>query len=210
MGIRSPTIERFLKSFAFSVVLCLAWGCFTFLGAVKLLDGFDVAEALWLVYNAAVCLLFLIRSTPSVVDLDPIHWLVALSTSCSGFAFSKSGTASQTVVSALAEGLIWAGIALGIWVALVLGKSYDVLPALRHVRTGSLYKVVRHPMYASSMGIKLGYLLRHPSLYNCLLLTVVVLLYDRRARHEEVVMSHDASYADYLRRVKWRFIPRVY
>jgi protein-S-isoprenylcysteine O-methyltransferase Ste14 len=65
-------------------------------------------------------------------------------------------------------------------------------------------------MYLSSMAVKLGYVLEHPSLCNGLLLTVVVVLYDRRARYEEAVMAHDASYAEYLRVVKRRFIPGVY
>jgi protein-S-isoprenylcysteine O-methyltransferase Ste14 len=203
-------IERFLKSFALSLLLCLLWAWFSFLQTRKLLDGFDGTEALWFVYNATIALLFLIRSTPSVVDVNPIHWLVALLTSFSGFAFSRSGITSHATVLSLAEGLIWVAIALGVWTALLLGRSYDFLPALRGVRTGSLYQIIRHPMYLSSIAIKLGYVLKHPSIYNCLLLIIVVVLYDRRARYEEHVMSHDALYVEYLCRVKRRFIPGVY
>ncbi len=203
-------IERFLKSFALSLLLSLVWACFTFAQARKLLDGFDGIEALWLVYNAIIALLFLIRSTPSVVDLNPMHWVVALLTSFSGFAFARSGITSYAAVLALADGLIWLAIALGAWTALLLGRSYDFLPALRGVQTGWLYQLVRHPMYVSSIAIKLGYVLRHPSIYNCVLLIVVAVLYDRRARYEEAVMLHDASYAAYVHRVKRRFIPGVY
>jgi protein-S-isoprenylcysteine O-methyltransferase Ste14 len=208
--IGNSAIERFLKSFALSLLLCVVWGCFTFLQAQKLREGFDATEALWLVYNATISLLFLIRSRPSAVDMNPIHWTVALLTSFSGFAFSSNGAASDAFLSQSAEGLIWLGIALSVWAALLLGRSYDFLPALRRVQTGWLYRIVRHPMYTSSMAIKLGYVLEHPSIYNCLLLALVVVLYDRRARYEEDVMSNDASYVDYLRQVKRRFIPGVY
>ena len=210
MRIRSSTIEWFLKSFAFSFLLCLIWGCFTFLNARTLLDGFDSTEALWLVYNATISLLCLIRSTPSVVDMDPIHWIVTLLTSFSGFAFLTGGTTNDTVVLHVAEGLIWLAIALGIWTSLLLGRSYDFLPALRCAQTRWLYQVVRHPTYLSSMIVKLGYVLKHPSIYNVLLLGLVVVLYDRRAEYEEDVMSQDASYVDYLQKVKYRFIPGVY
>jgi protein-S-isoprenylcysteine O-methyltransferase Ste14 len=210
MVIRSSTIERFLKSFALSLLLCLVWGCFTLLAARKLVGGFDDTETLWLVYNATISLLFLIRSTPSVVDMNPVHWAVALVTSFAGFAFAADDGASSAVLLPVAKGLIWLAIALGVWAAFLLGRSYDFLPALRHVRTDWLYCIVRHPMYTSSLAIKLGYVLKHPSIYNCLLVVVVALLYDRRAKYEEDVMSHDASYADYLRQVRYRFIPGVY
>jgi protein-S-isoprenylcysteine O-methyltransferase Ste14 len=110
----------------------------------------------------------------------------------------------------LAEVLIGLAIALGIWSALLLGRSYDFLPALRGVRTEWLYQIVRHPMYLSSMVIKLGYVLKHPSIYNLLIFAIVVVLYDKRAKYEEDVMSSDVSYRNYLRQVRYRFIPGVY
>jgi len=84
------------------------------------------------------------------------------------------------------------------------------LPALRHVKTQYLYTIVRHPMYLSSIIIKLGYALKNPSVYNILFLAVVIILYDRRAKYEEDIMSHDNSYVDYLQQVKYRFIPGIY
>jgi protein-S-isoprenylcysteine O-methyltransferase Ste14 len=203
-------IERFLKSFALSFLLCLVCGWLTFLSGRALVSRFDVTEAMWLVYNAVVSLLFLIRSTPSVVDMSPLHWLVALVTSFSGFFFSAGPAADNAVLLLAADGLIWLAIVVSVWTALLLGRSFDFLPALRGVQTGWLYQIVRHPMYASSLAIKLGYALKHPSVYNSLLLVLVAILYDRRAQYEEEVMSRDVSYADYLRQVKHRFIPGLY
>ena len=65
-------------------------------------------------------------------------------------------------------------------------------------------------MYLSSIIIKLGYALKNPSVYNILFLAVVIILYDRRAKYEEDIMSHDNSYVDYLQQVKYRFIPGIY
>jgi hypothetical protein len=41
-------------------------------------------------------------------------------------------------------------------------------------------------------------------------LILVVVLYDRRAKYEEDILSHDRLYAEYLQRVKYRFVPGVY
>ena len=84
------------------------------------------------------------------------------------------------------------------------------MPALRHVKTNFVYQVVRHPMYLSSIIIKLGYALKNPSIYNFLLLIVIIVLYDKRARYEEDIMSHNDFYIAYSHKVKCRFIPGIY
>ena len=65
-------------------------------------------------------------------------------------------------------------------------------------------------MYLSSIIIKLVDALKNLSVYNILFLAVVIILYDRRAKYEEDIMSHDNSYVDYLHQVKYRFIPGIY
>jgi protein-S-isoprenylcysteine O-methyltransferase Ste14 len=210
MLIRSPRIESFLKSFAFSLPLAVFWGCFTVLGAWKLLERFEFTELLWVVSNAAISLLFLIRSKPSAVDMNPTHWTVALLASFSGYAFIREDAGGMAALASIGEILIVAGILLGIGAAILLGRSYDFLPALRGVSMTWIYQIVRHPMYLSSLTAKLGYVLQHPSLYNSLLLAAVAILYDQRARYEERVMSQDASYLKYMQQVKYRFIPGVY
>ena len=103
--------------------------------------------------------------------------------------------------------LIIAGLALGIASAVALGRNYDVLPAQRGVSTGLVYKAIRHPMYLSSMTIKLGYILLHPSWFNTGLLLLVVYLYFKRAIFEEEIMKQNQGYIDYMKCVRCRFIP---
>ncbi len=207
--IRNRTIESFLKSRNFSFLLCLFWGYFTFIHTRTLLKGFDLTELLWLAYNVTISLLFLIRVRPSVVSMNPFHWAVALITSFSGFFF-RQGANSRPILLFWAEVLIVFAILLGIVTAIILDRSYDFLPALRHVKTKCVYQIVRHPMYVSSIIIKLGYVLKNASMYNSVLLFVIIVLYDRRARFEEDIMSHDDSYVEYMKKVKYRFIPGIY
>lgn len=209
MQIRNTTIESFFKSFAFSGLLCLFWGYFTVNRGRALLDGFGVTELLWFIYNVTITLLFLIRLRPSVVSMNPIHWVVALITSFSGFIFSRQGTDNGAILSVTSNSLIVFAIVLGIVTLLVLGRSYDFLPALRDVKTDYVYDIVRHPMYLSSIIIKLGYVLNNTSIYNICVLLVIMTLYNKRARYEEDIMSHCDSYVNYLLRVKYRFIPRI-
>ncbi|MHC4721009.1 MAG: methyltransferase family protein [Planctomycetota bacterium] len=105
--------------------------------------------------------------------MNLIHWTVALITSFSGFFFSREAANSTPVLLLTANVLIISALFLGIATALILGRSYDFLPALRRVRTEFLYQIVRHPMYLSSIIIKLGYVLKNPSVYNALLLVLI-------------------------------------
>jgi len=207
--IKNRTIESFLKSRNFSFLLCLFWGYFTFIHTRTLLKGFDLTELLWLAYNVTISLLFLIRVRPSVVSMNIIHWATALITSFSGFFFME-GANSKPILLLTSEVLIVFAILLGIVTAIILERSYDFLPALRHVKTRYVYQIVRHPMYVSSIIIKLGYALKNASMYNSVLSVVIIVLYDRRARFEEDIMSHDDSYVEYMKKVKYRFIPGIY
>ncbi len=209
LEIRNTTVEAFLKSRAFSILLCLFWGYLTFINSRDLLESFNHTELLWFIYNVTISFVFLVRTRPSVVSMNVVHWAIALTTSFSGFFFEQ-GAESKPILSLSADILISFAILLGIITAIVLGRSYDFLPALRLVKTKYVYQFVRHPMYASSIIIKLGYFLKNLSIYNFVLLIIIIVLYDRRAHYEEDILSTDNAYVGYLQKVKYRFIPGIY
>lgn len=202
--------ERVLKSRGFSLALFLLWGGLTAHRAGSLAKHFDWLELGWVLYNAIIAVLFLIRSRPTVVSLHPLHWLVALVTSFSGLLFGRSLEMPGALQVISARTLIVSGLVLGIATAIMLGRSYDFLPALRGVQSGWLYAFVRHPMYLSSILIRLGYVVLNCTVQNLILFVVMAWLYDRRARYEEAIMRNDVSYRAYLARVRFRFIPLLY
>ncbi len=210
MQFKNTKLEWFLKSHFFSLLLFLFWGSLTAYRYRTLLDNLELSRVLWFVYNATISLLFLIRERPSVVSMNPIHWAVALLTSFSGYFFSGQGIEIGPMLANLADVLVSFSVVLGIVTALVLGRSYDLLPALRRVKTGAVYQVVRHPMYSSSIIIKIAYVIKNLSVYNVCLLLLTTFLYDRRARYEEEIMSQSDSYVTYRKQVKYRFFPGIY
>jgi protein-S-isoprenylcysteine O-methyltransferase Ste14 len=64
--------------------------------------------------------------------------------------------------------------------------------------------------FAFSVLLSLGYVLKNPALYNAALLLLVAVVYDRRAKYEEDILAHDRSYVEYLRKVRYRFVPGIY
>jgi len=210
MRVQGAVIESFLRSFAFSLLLSLSCVVLAAPHAWALLKGFDVFELLHLAYNLTVAFLFLIRTRPSLVSMSLVHWTVALLTSFSGFFFVRNDPNPHAVLLAAGDTLIGAGVLFAFAAALVLGRSFDLFPALRRVKTRYVYQIVRHPIYLSALVLRLGYVLKNPSLYNAVLLLLVAVLYDKRAKYEEDVLSHDHSYVEYLQQVKYRFVPGIY
>ena len=210
MEIKNATIESFLKSFAFSFLLCLYVGFSAVTRTRSLLNEFGLIEFLRLIYSVTASLLFLIRVKPCLVSMNPVHWTVALITSFSAHFFIRETTNNNPNLLFMADIFVVFSILLGVATVLVLGRSFGLFPALRKVKTRYVYQIVRHPMYLAAMFFKLGYVLKNPSIYNILLLVVVIILYDRRAKYEEDIMSHDNSYVDYSQKVKYRFIPGIY
>jgi protein-S-isoprenylcysteine O-methyltransferase Ste14 len=207
---RNATVDSFLRSFACSVLLSGSCVVLAAPHAWALLKSFDAFELLHLAYNLTVAFLFLIRTRPALVSLSPHHWAIALLTSTSGFFFVRTDSHPPIALVRTGDILIGAGVLVALTAALVLGRSFDLLPALRRVKTQYVYQIVRHPIYLSALVLRLGYVLKNPSPYNAVLLLFVAVLYDRRARYEEDILSRDRSYMEYLQQVRYRFVPGVY
>lgn len=202
-------VERFPKSFGWSAILFAIWGCFALGKGLSLRNAFSLTQLLWVIYNALIVLYLLVRSRPSVVSMNPLHWIVALVTCFSGFFLVRSET-SNPVLLHIARPIICISVAVAIATTLMLGRSYDILPALRSLKTNYLYGVVRHPMYLCSIVATFGYTLLNPVPINVVLLVAIAVLYDLRARYEEEVVSHDNRCAAYFQKVRCRFVPGLY
>ncbi len=210
MEIRSRAVEWFLKSWVFSVLLCAYCVYFGYIHTRNLLADFDWFELLHLVFNVTMAALFLTRTRAVAVSMNPVHWIVAVVTSFSGFLFLKEGVNSVRALELTADVLMIVAAVFTYGAALALGRSFGFLPGLRRVKTAMVYRAVRHPMYFSSILLRVGYVLRCPSLRNAVLLVLIAILYDRRASYEEDIMSRDIAYSDYMKRVKYRFVPGLY
>ena len=209
MGSARDLIERTVSGFGFSVLCFLIWGGLTGLRARSLVASFSWMEVVWLVYIATFAVLFLVRSRPTAVSLNPLHWVVALLVSFSGLFFEKE-SAGIAGTEAVANGLILLGLAGSGTAALALRRSYDFLPALRGVTTDWLFRFIRHPMYVSSILVRLGYLGLHASMSNAAVFAVMVWLYVKRVDYEEDIMQQDERYIEYMRQVRYRFLSGIY
>ncbi len=104
-------------------------------------------------------------------------------------------------LAAIALAMSSAGLAIAVWAALTLGRSFGVVVAVREIVRRGPYRYVRHPIY-------LGYLLHIASLWlampsagMALLVAGHALLTLWRARLEEAGLSaHSDEYRQYAHR----------
>ena len=104
------------------------------------------------------------------------------------------------------------GVGLLIVVAskMALGRSFGLVPANRGVVVRGPYCFVRHPIYLGYVISHVAFFLAQPTMWNA----AVILIGDGtlivRALMEERVLSGDAEYASYCRRVSWHLVPGVF
>jgi protein-S-isoprenylcysteine O-methyltransferase Ste14 len=108
------------------------------------------------------------------------------------------------VPAAVLQGLGMAGMLAGLW---SLGRSFGIAPADRGLVTRGLYRMIRHPMYASELVFNAGFLLANPSWTNALALLLIAGTQIARIVREERVIG---DYSDYAARVRWRLIPGIW
>src|SRR5262245_9349193 len=148
--------DGFVRGPGFSVVCFLFWSGMALDRVFALLRAPSVVGGIWACYAAILAILFLVRTRPQAVSLEPVPWLVALVSVFSLMLFESRAPALPGM-GRLADVMMAAGLMGSGSAALALRRSYDFLPALRGVTTDWLYGVVRHPMYAFSMLLNAGY-----------------------------------------------------
>ncbi len=108
------------------------------------------------------------------------------------------------------QGLQVAGALLALWGLASLSRSFGLLPAVRGLRVGGAYRLVRHPLYLAYTLQSLGYVLNHPTRWNSVVVAAAFAFQLLRVRNEERVLATVPGHEAYRRRTPWRIVPLVY
>ncbi len=117
------------------------------------------------------------------------------------------GAVLPDAVTALVSG---AGLLAAIAGKVALGRSFGLLPANRGIVCAGPYRLIRHPIYLGYLMNDAGFLLAHLTLWNLVVLLIGIAAQMVRILYEETMLAHDASYAAYRQRVRWRVLPHVF
>lgn len=191
---------------AAGALLAAGWLLFAVIHIHKFLSTGDWSYLLFMLSETLVAVLFVLRNTPQALSHAPLDWVLAIAGTFAPFLFMPAD------VALLPSGryLILLGMCTQIAGLLSLNSSFGLVAARRGVKTGGMYRFVRHPLYAGYLLCDTGYVLANSSWYNLLVLLVAAALLVGRMLREERFLSHDSSYVLYMRRVKFRVLPLVF
>ncbi|RMD89776.1 MAG: isoprenylcysteine carboxylmethyltransferase family protein [Alphaproteobacteria bacterium] len=161
---------------------------------------------LLLLSEGLVVFLLLIRRRTERISSRPRDWIIAFAGTFLSLLVEGGHTPLAPILGAA---LMLCGIFVHVGAKLSLWRSFGVVAADRGVRTGGLYALVRHPMYAGYMLSHIGFLLIVPTLWNLVLYLMVWTLLLARIHAEEQVLATSPAYRHYMKRVRHRLLPGV-
>lgn len=169
----------------------------------------EFVEVAFFLHNLIFLTVILARKQHKAVDKKYFDQAVALMAFCSGMFFSEIEI--KTLEFVLAANIVtWIAIVLGVASMLSLGRSFGILIAVREVKTGGIYRVVRHPMYLSDIVWRIGMILKNPSPVYLGLFVGSSACYVYRALLEEKFLVQRPEYKEYMGKVTYRFIPGIF
>lgn len=166
-------------------------------------------EIAFAVQNVVFLTVILIRRPHQSIDTNLFNQIIALVAFFSGLAFMGQPPTGGQIALTISEGITCCALVFSALCLATLGRSFGILIALRKVQTGGVYRLVRHPMYAGDILLRVGYIVSHFNWLTSILFVLSSACYIYRAFLEERFLRRTPEYQEYMRIVKYRFIPFV-
>jgi protein-S-isoprenylcysteine O-methyltransferase Ste14 len=171
---------------------------------------YDLPTGLWLVDMLIIFSTMAFRKTAVRVTPNPWYWVLAFVATYWSFltwGVQDGGRAVAPVV--IIYSLAIAGTAFELWGRLSLGRNIGFVPAQREIVIRGAYRFVRHPIYT---GLFIGLAadcLAYWSLRNLLINGLCIFWFCIKSLAEESFLKKDPVYAEYLKRVRWHWLPGI-
>jgi len=151
----------------------------------------------------------IIRRPPKRVTPNPWYWLLAfVATYWQILVLGQLQQGHALVANWITDAIAILGLLIVIWARLSLGRNIGFVPAQRELVNSGAYAYMRHPVYTGGFLTSLAFLLRAYSLQNAVLLGLGVFWFiPVKSLVEENFLRADPQYAEYMRRVRARWIP---
>lgn len=206
MELRTGLLQSSRLSFYSGIFLAAAFGTFAYAHLMEFqrTDGWTLL--LFCFSEMLTALFLLLRSCPESVSAIRFDWLVGIGGTLAPLSFRPSAWG----IAPFAKYAIVAGVTIQIAGLLSINRSFAIVAAKREIKTKGMYRIVRHPLYASYFLTFTGYLLMNTTLENLIVYGVTMGLLFMRVLREERHLALDSFYREYMKKVSYRVIPFVY
>lgn len=184
----------------------MVMGFFAYAHLVNFLKTYEWALLLFCLAETLTAALYIFRSEPKTVSLVPVDWLIAMGGTFTPLFFRPEAWG----VLPLASYLVIVGATIQVLGVISLNRSFALVAAKRVIKTAWMYRVVRHPIYASYCLSFTGYVLINTSLANVTIYVVSLGFLIARIFREEAHLSLDPLYREYMQGVRYRLVPFIF
>lgn len=199
-----PRFKRQIWEMTVNVVLAAFFFRFAWIQGEAFFTWYRLSTFLLLVKVSTDVFFYLIRKPPEKVSMSLYDWTVGLMGTYAIILFMPAGQTHDSIIGQVVQ---CAGIGLQIFAMASLNRSIGVVAANRGIKTGGMYRWVRHPLYLSYVVAFGGYLINQFSYWNVAVYCGAILLWMLRIMAEERLLTQDDSYREYTQRVRWKLIP---
>jgi protein-S-isoprenylcysteine O-methyltransferase Ste14 len=168
-----------------------------------------VTSLLVLVGESLVVILTVVRRRAQLVDRS-VAAAVITTLSVAGPPLLRVSDAGPLLGDAATATVCALGLVLVVVGKMALGRSFGLVPANRGVVVRGPYMFVRHPIYTGYLITHAAFFAANPAPWNAGVIIVADTLLVLRALMEERILSADAEYQGYCRRVGWHLVPGVF
>jgi protein-S-isoprenylcysteine O-methyltransferase Ste14 len=168
-----------------------------------------VTSLLVLAGESLVVILTVVRRRAQLVDRS-VAAAVITTVSVAGPPMLRVSDVAPLLPDAATAILCALGLVLVVVGKIALGRSFGLVPANRGVVVRGPYMFVRHPIYTGYLITHVSFLCANPVAWNASVILIADALLIVRALMEERVLSNDAEYQGYCRRVGWHLVPGVF
>lgn len=170
-------------------------------------DGFRLSVALLGLFETVMVVMVFTRRHTDEVDRSLLAVVAGLAGSFAALGFRPVAGGNELLVGEIVQVV---GVLVQLGATLSLGRSFGLVPANRGVKTGGLYRFVRHPLYLAYLVNQVGYVASNPSTSNGIVLLVGLGFQVVRIRYEERLLGRDPAYRSYMGGVRWHLLPGVW
>jgi protein-S-isoprenylcysteine O-methyltransferase Ste14 len=153
----------------------------------------------------------MIRRPPVRVTPNPLYWLLAfVATYWPLLTLSFIQQGRPLMATWITDSLSIVGLLITIWARISLGRNIGFVPAQRQLVTTGAYAYMRHPVYTGGLFLLPSFMLRAYTPRNAVLLMLGLFWFiPVKSLVEENFLRADPQYAEYMRKVRARWIPFV-
>jgi protein-S-isoprenylcysteine O-methyltransferase Ste14 len=211
LAAQAPTSQSLFVRFRHVGINVFIGVLYTFFAYSSFKQWFDTGNmgALLIAIQETIIISFVIFRRRSFEETKVFwEWLIAVGGTAAPLLLRPDGTI--VVTESVGAGIQFVGMLVTLVALLSLSRSFGVVAANRGVRTGGLYRFVRHPLYGSYIIGYAGFLLGNPTVWNVLIVVLMLICQYLRTLAEERILLNDPAYQVYAANVRYRFIPLIF